>query len=168
MSTEPSLRLAARSDVGTLFRWRNDPAIVALGTSQRTVTWEEHVAWFDRMLDNERHLLYVVYDGERAAGTVRVDRIESDTAVLAIYLMPPHTGRGLGPQAIRSAVASAFESWPELRRMIAHVRSDNIASLKAFGKAGFAAGYAYHDGPPGHVTLVSEQPTNPGDGDPER
>jgi RimJ/RimL family protein N-acetyltransferase len=151
----PLLRLAEAADGSRVFAWRNDPWIVSLSTSRQTVTPEEHAAWFPSALDRARHLLFIIHaeDGE-PAGTLRLDRNGEETAVLTVYLLRQHTGRGLGPRAITAACGEAFSRWSGLTRVIAHVRSDNQPSLKAFARAGFQPAPGEAECPPDHVALV--------------
>src|SRR5262245_18456396 len=151
----PLLQLAEADDARRVFAWRNDPWIVSLSTSRREVSWEEHRRWFPTVLDRSRHLLFLVSgEGGEQAGTVRVDR-QGEAAVVTIYLLRPFTGRGLGPRALRAACQEAFRRWPDLARVVAHVRSDNEPSLKAFARVGFApAGGGEADCPEGHTALV--------------
>jgi RimJ/RimL family protein N-acetyltransferase len=153
--TSPLLRLAGEDDSRLVYDWRNDPWIVSLSTSRRPVTWEEHQAWFPRMLNRADHLLFIIHFPEGTpAGTVRLDREGEQDAVVTIYLLRSFTGRGLGPRALQRACAQAFERWPDLKRITAHVRADNEPSRKAFARTGFVA----HTGDPGcpadHVSMV--------------
>ena len=134
---EPILRLAASGDKQLVFLWRNDPEIIVLGTTRRAVTWEEHSSWFDKVLDQTRHLLFIIETNGTPAGTVRLDRHGENQAEIAIYLLKPFTGRGLGTRAIRIACARAFEHWVLLERIEAFVRTENEPSLKAFTRVGF-------------------------------
>lgn len=135
----PRIRLANGADAELILAWRNDPWLVSLSTNRRTVTEEEHRAWFATVLDESRHLLFVVESPNNVpAGTVRLDRLNATDAVMTIYLLRPFTGQGFGPQALEVACVAAFERWPWLRQVVAYVRSDNQPSLKAFARAGFA------------------------------
>jgi RimJ/RimL family protein N-acetyltransferase len=157
-SGETNLRPAGPGDKQLVFSWRNDPEIIVLGTSRRSVTWEEHSGWFDKVLDQTRHLLFIIetMDGT-PAGTVRLDRLAEDNAEIAIYLLNPFTGKGLGTRAIQIASARAFEHWPPLTRIEALVRTENQRSLKAFSRAGFHSDGEKPEGLDGHVLFLLDR-----------
>lgn len=151
----PSLRLARPDDEKRVLAWRNDPWIVALGTGCREVTAEEHAAWFRSVLaDADRRLFIIESDGGEPIGTVRLDRERGEEAALTVYLIRPFTGLGLGPRAVRAACDAMFQSWPALRRVVAHIRADNVASRKAFARSGFVPETGGGPCPEGHVRVA--------------
>jgi RimJ/RimL family protein N-acetyltransferase len=148
------LRAAIPDDARQVHAWRNDPWIVSLGSSGRTVPWEEHAAWFRKVLADERWLLWIVETGEGVgAGTVRLERDGEEHAVVTIYLLREFTGKGLGVRALEQACALGFSRWP-IQRIHALIRAGNDHSVSAFRKAGFAP----VGKPPGHVEMVLNRP----------
>jgi UDP-2,4-diacetamido-2,4,6-trideoxy-beta-L-altropyranose hydrolase len=143
MSSPVRLRRAGPDDAERVLFWRNDPRIVALSKSRRPVTRDEHMAWYEQAVKDARRLLCIVEieePGRQAAspaGVVRVDRDQSREGVITIYLLASYTGRGLGVAALEQATNLAFAQWPDLRSIRAEIRPENLASIKAFGKAGF-------------------------------
>lgn len=132
-----SLRRANGDDKRQLFGWRNDPWIVSLSASRREVTWEEHSAWFDRVVKDDGHLFFIIEVSGEEAGIARFDRSADHTAVMNIYLLQPFTGRGHGVDAIREASLLCFKHWPGIERIEAQVRKDNKPSQSAFSKSNF-------------------------------
>lgn len=154
MARALGLRLAMPEDSGRVLAWRNDPWLVSLSTSRRTVTEEEHRAWFPRALERDRCLLFVADEAGEEMGTVRLDRApDGASAFITIYLLKAFTGRGHGKAALRSATGEAFGRWPTLAKIIAHVRDDNHPSRRAFEGAGFTID-AGEPAPEGHVACV--------------
>ena len=146
------LRFAQARDADTIFAWRNDPWIVSLSLSGRAVTPAEHHAWFPSALDRTAHLLFVVQSDDGAeVGTARLDRADPEASV-TIYLLRPHTGRGLGPRAIDAACRQAFTHWPDVTVIRASIRRGNLASVKAFRRAGFVMDEARHF--PDHLEMI--------------
>lgn len=147
------LRPAVPDDARTIFAWRNLPEIVALSSEKKVVGWDEHLAWFSKCLSapDTHRILLVVEDG-REIGAVRFDRSDASTAAISVYLLSPHTGRGLGARAISAGIEAIAEAWPGLTRVLAFVLTDNIRGQRSFEKAGFtiAAAPAKLD----HVTLI--------------
>ena len=133
-----SLRPAALTDAEVIFGWRNRPLIVRLGSSQRQVSWEEHVQWLTESLASERHRLFIIQWEEVAIGQVRFHRWQSSECVISVYLAPEFTGNGWGVEAIRQACDLIFESWT-VNSVVACVRAENHGAQAAFRKAGFEA-----------------------------
>jgi perosamine synthetase len=157
------LRRAAPEDARLLFEWRNRPEIVELGSQRRTVTWEEHSAWFRSVLQERERLVHVIELDGVASGQIRFDREDEQDrdAVVSVYLLAPHTGKGFGVEALRQGCAEVFACW-QSARVLAFVRADNRASQSGFTKAGFLpiGSEAALEIPEGHVALVLPRPAD--------
>jgi RimJ/RimL family protein N-acetyltransferase len=146
------LRSAVLEDAERIYLWRNDPFIVARSSSQRTVDWNEHLLWFSEALRNNARLILIVQLENCPIGLVRFDRYDAMSAVISVYLMEKHTGRGYGLEVIRRGCRTVFERW-DVSRVTAHVRSDNAPAQSAFMKAGFCSDSSGSRCPAGHVSL---------------
>jgi UDP-2,4-diacetamido-2,4,6-trideoxy-beta-L-altropyranose hydrolase len=132
------LRSATYQDRERTFEWRNDPWLVSQGPSENQVDWEDHIGWYSEVLDTELHLLSIVESQDGIGmGTVRLDKTGRDRAIIAIALLRPYVGKGLGIAVLRAACAAGFAQWPWLASVHAYIRKDNQRSLRAFTKAGF-------------------------------
>jgi dTDP-4-amino-4,6-dideoxygalactose transaminase/RimJ/RimL family protein N-acetyltransferase len=153
------LRRITPEDARLLFEWRNRPEIVALGSQQRTVTWQEHAGWFEGALREQERFVQVIELDHAPAGQIRFDLGPGGDAVVSIYLLAEHTGQGLGVVALRAGCAEAFAHWP-VERVVAFVRADNRASQVAFAKAGFEplTGAALAELPVGHLAVALPRP----------
>ncbi len=132
-----SLRFARSEDKKTLFRWRNIEEIVALSSSRRHVTWDEHSAWFDQALMGDRCIILIVEAKGEPIGLVRFDSRGNDGSIISIYLIPGETGKGRGTALIQAACNRAITAWPHLQWVEAKIRSDNERSIVVFRRAGF-------------------------------
>jgi RimJ/RimL family protein N-acetyltransferase len=135
------LRAADSGDMEWLYQTRNDPWIVSFGTNRTPFSWDEHQRWFEGAQDRHRHLLFLIESDEtppQRIGTVRLDRLDRHTAKVSAYLIKEFVGRGIGPIAIDEACRTGFREWPALRTIEAHIRGDNVRSIRAFARAGFA------------------------------
>jgi UDP-2,4-diacetamido-2,4,6-trideoxy-beta-L-altropyranose hydrolase len=132
------LRPACAEDMECIFEWRNDPWIVSLSISKKTVTRLEHEYWFARILNREKHLLYILANKNGTEmGTLRFDRKGPSQALVTIYLLRPFTGKGYGVAGLIKGSAEAFSSWPDLQSIDALIRAENRPSIRAFCKAGY-------------------------------
>ena len=149
-----ALRLAEARDCEQIFAWRNDPFIIAKGSSARTVLFDEHVKWFQANVGNSERRLQVVEIASQPAGLVRFDLLNKHEAVISIYLTESFTGKGYGTEAIRQATDSLIKDWGV--SVIACVRNDNAAGTKVFLQAGYIAAPGHAACPAGHVSYIRE------------
>lgn len=111
--------------------------IVALSSSRRHVTWDEHSAWFDQALTDENCIIYIIVANSDPVGLVRFDANGNDGCIISIYLIPGETGKGRGAALIQVACSRMIGAWPHLQWVDAKIRSDNERSIVAFRRAGF-------------------------------
>lgn len=131
-----ALRPAASGDAEMIFRWRNDPFIVARSTSQKLVAWDEHRAWYDATLLRDDRLIVIAEQEGIPIGLARFDRVDVASCVISVYLLEEFTGRGLGVETIRRSCSALFEQW-DVEQIVACVRFDNREGRSGFLKAGF-------------------------------
>ena len=130
------LRRVEPGDVDLIYRWRNDPFLVARSSSQRTVDWIEHVKWFEESLQSDHRIVMIVQKDRFPIGQVRFDRVDDRVCVISVYLCQEFTGRGYGVEAIRNGTEEILRLW-DVEQVIACVRSDNAGGQSAFRKAGY-------------------------------
>jgi RimJ/RimL family protein N-acetyltransferase len=148
-----SLRPATSGDGELVFRWRNDPFILAQGSSQREVEWEEHQKWFAETISSASRQMFIVLNGDDPIGQLRFDRQDRQDCVISAYLQRVFTGRGWGVRAINMGCTAILEAW-DVDRIVACVRIDNSAGRSAFLKAGFREVGASGMCPAQHYSLV--------------
>ncbi len=133
-----TLRRACALDKEIVFRWRNLDEIIALSTSKKTVTWDEHSTWFDCVLSSDSCVLLVVEQDNEPIGQVRFDKSESSGCSISVYLIPSEIGKGIGTFVIQEGCEIASCVWPTLRWVQASIQNTNERSIRSFTKAGFA------------------------------
>ena len=150
------LRPATPADSAHLLAWRNDPATRAASRSTSPVGAEEHERWLAAVLgDPARDLLIVQREGDRV-GQVRFDALGAGVFEISVGLDAGARGAGLGTRTIAAGLAWLWRERPAARRVVAAVRADNEASLRAFARAGFADGGTAAE--PGFRRFVAERP----------
>jgi RimJ/RimL family protein N-acetyltransferase len=125
------LRPAMLEDAKMVFAWRNDPFILARGSSQRAVEWDEHLKWFEETVHDGSRKMFIVLLDDNPVGQVRFDRTDEHTCEVSIYLLPAYTGRGIGVVALKTACWEAFAHLG-VKRIVALIRKDNQQSVSAF------------------------------------
>ena len=130
------LRPAVFEDAEIVFKWRKIPFIVAHSSSQRIVKWEEHLKWFEETINGSRRKMFIVQKGDQSVGQLRFDKLNKKICIISVYLLQEFTGKTYGVEAIRYGSLEIFKFW-NVQKVIACVRSDNIAAVSAFMKVGF-------------------------------
>ena len=134
-----TLREAVASDARLLFDWVNDPVVRAQSFTQTMIPWEDHQRWFARKLADTRCLLWIALDARgRPVGQVRFDLGDDASAIISIAIAPECRGQGYGATAIALA-CEALRARRAALTVIAYIRRDNVASQRAFSRAGFSA-----------------------------
>ena len=140
MSASPpvvvTLRPATAEDCRQVWRWRNDEQTRRASFDSAPIPLEAHERWFLDSLQSPNRKIYIVVAGDQPSGVARLD-VNGGQATVSIHLAPECRGRGVGPRALDALGEVAFGPLG-LARLVAEIKVDNAASLRAFIKAGFA------------------------------
>jgi UDP-2,4-diacetamido-2,4,6-trideoxy-beta-L-altropyranose hydrolase len=133
------LREAEAGDARLLFEWVNDPVVRAQSFTQTTIPWQDHERWFAKRLADARCLLLIAEDAQgRPVGQVRFDLDDDARAIISVAMAPEQRRRGYGAAAIAQA-CEALRTRHGALTVLAYIRQDNVASQRAFSRAGFSA-----------------------------
>ncbi|MBI4825111.1 MAG: GNAT family N-acetyltransferase [Nitrospirae bacterium] len=149
-----SVRPVRDDDRSMIFQWRNTPSLVKLGSSGREVTWDEHCAWFERVLKDDKIRLFIISSDNTPMGQVRFAK-EEDAYIVTIYLIDGYTGKGIGVASLTECVKLMLKEDAH-RSFIAFIKENNRASISAFSKAGFTELKDYTKTPSGHIAMRYE------------
>lgn len=127
---------AVSSDSRTLWEWRNHPKIRGNFFNTAEVPWEEHEEWFSRRLADSRSRIYMCECNGKKIGVIRFEDSKDEISV-SVNLNPAFLGKGIGPHLIKTGTEKFFEETRSRKKAVARIREDNIASQKAFKKAGY-------------------------------
>jgi RimJ/RimL family protein N-acetyltransferase len=157
------IRSATLADARFLFRLRNDPVTRQNSFQQRKLEFSDHRAWLRaRLADPKRRVTLFIASvaGPGGAtvpiGLVRFDGAErSNRAEISIALAARFRGRGFAAPMLRRALGRA-PSWIE--RVLARVRVENAASVRAFERAEFRRHGGVRARPNPHFVLLWRRP----------
>jgi len=138
LRAEESIRLrhARTDDCQMLWEWANDADVRAASFSTADIPWAVHVTWFSNKIEDKRSRIFVAEDYQGSpVGQIRVD-IDRREAEGNISLAKEKRGRGFAVPAIKAAVHQLFAE-VDCDRVHAFVKPSNLASMKAFQRAGF-------------------------------
>lgn len=136
MSDSLLLRKATETDIETLFRWVNDETVRENSFDSHIISFEEHTAWFTRMMSDPNKVQYILVMNDEPIGQVRLS-ISGDEAEVSYSISKSVRGRGYGKEIIRLAIKQAMIDYPFVGKLIAKVKPSNAASYYCFSKNGF-------------------------------
>lgn len=135
------LRAAELHDIDKMFEWRNHPDIRRQSFNTDPISWDEHEKWFKIKINNPDSKIYIAYSGDDEIGSIRFEN-KGNVIKVSIMLNPSFIGKGFGSEIIRSAVGKYLtEQQKGNNHIVAEIKKENIASIKAFQKAGFKESY---------------------------
>ena len=79
-------------------------------------------------------------------GLVRAYDLEDDTAMFDIRILTAHRAQGLGTAAVARLVRQMFRMVPEMQRIGAETRDDNVGMTRVLRRCGFAKEAHYRRG----------------------
>lgn len=131
------LRPAGPEDCRRVWEWANEPAVRAVSFSSDPILWEDHKKWFaQRLADPDcRFWIAETADESTPLGQVRFD-VNGSEATISVSLDAAHRGRHRGSLLIWTACRKLAEE-QAVSKVIACIKPDNAASIRAFEKAGF-------------------------------
>lgn len=142
---ERTVREATESDAALLLEWRNDAETLSWSRGHQPVPEQVHRSWLRGVLANPDRLLLIVAT-DHPIGTVRFDRVDSDTWEVSITVAPRDRGKGLASRLLTLG-EGALRARHGAVRILANVHEDNAASLTLFRNAGYAEADRRPDGP---------------------
>lgn len=137
MRDDLTIRAAAADDARFYWDVNNEPSVRAQSIDTKPIPWDVHEAWFAASLERPSRRMFVVEVSGAPAGVVRFD-LEGERATISIALERSFRGHGLGSAVIeRGCQTLAADDQTTLVEAL--VRPENVASLRAFERAGFEA-----------------------------
>jgi RimJ/RimL family protein N-acetyltransferase len=134
-----SLRPATAADSRRLWELRNEETARRVSFDADVIPLDDHERWLAARLTQATQATAPIFmvgaPAAESIGYVRFDAVDGELRV-SVALTPAARGRGLGPLALREAVA-ALRAQGRRERVVALIRPDNPRSLAAFRRAGF-------------------------------
>jgi len=132
-----SLRPAESGDCKLLWRWRNEESTQKWSFNSAYVPYEEHKDWFMSKLNSpDVKILVILDENKEEIGQVRFDISQSKSAEINISIEASKKNKGYGSAALKLACQHALKKF-NIAKVIAHIKEENKASIRAFTNAGF-------------------------------
>lgn len=135
------LREATKDDVDLLFKWTNDPAVRKNSFSSEKITYEEHTSWYRSLLENKNCKQYIYMCGDCPIGQIRIVQKEKN-AEISYSICTEKRSQGYGAKMLELVKNQVFKDFPMVDKLTGLVKTDNLASKKAFENAGYEEKYS--------------------------
>ena len=129
------LRDIAPDDINEMFEWRNNPDARKIFFNPAPVSWDEHKKWFDKKINDQDASMYTAFLKGEKIGSIRFEARENDIKT-SVVLKPEFFSKGFGTKIIRMGAERFVNNKGLGKPVVAEIKKTNIASLKAFTKAG--------------------------------
>ena len=137
------LRKAEYSDMDLLFGWANDSTVRSNSFNTASIPYEDHVSWFNKMMENDQILQFIMMDETTPVGQIRLN-IDDDEAEIGYSIAKEYRGKGYGQRIIQLVSRVVKEQYPNIKKLVAKVKYNNIASNKVFQNEGFNLDYSFY------------------------
>lgn len=138
-----NLRPVEKEDYETILEWRNDPDVRINSLTQHVISIDENTLYWNEFLDNRKNYASViVYDAEDI-GILKLKYLDDTTSEVDIFLSKNYRNKGLGPQILMIAKENGIEKG--IKKLVAKIKYDNMASRKVFEKSGFNPNMIYYE-----------------------
>lgn len=138
MCMQVKIRRATEGDSRDFWTWRNHSAVKKWCLHSGEIDYAAHQKWFSKKINDKNAILYIAENENREKlGQARFDIEQNHSYIINVNLNPQFFGQGIGSKMIRNSTDFFFKEKSEINTVIAEIFEDNIASQKAFQKAGF-------------------------------
>jgi UDP-2,4-diacetamido-2,4,6-trideoxy-beta-L-altropyranose hydrolase len=133
-------RNATMDDAEVLLGWRNDPEVRSVSFASSIIQPDEHQQWLSRSISMPDRILLMAEDRQGTPiGKIQIDFTSEtlNSVKIGIVVGQGHRARGLGTILIEKSTSALFKAEKNVQQIVAQVKPGNLASERAFRKAGF-------------------------------
>lgn len=127
------IRKVVPDDAALLFEWANDPETRSKSFHSQLINWESHLSWIERKLNDAGSSFYLLHQAGEPIGVVRIET--TNECIIGVTVAPNHRGKGLASTMIKLACSTFRKKNNDA--ILAYIKKENLASVKAFERAGF-------------------------------
>ncbi|TVY07207.1 GNAT family N-acetyltransferase [Paenibacillus cremeus] len=126
------LRNVTLEECDLIFEWANDKTVRENSFNSNELNYDEHVSWFSNKLASNDSYFYIFEANNKKVGMIRLENNESNSFIINYSISREHRGQGYAT-ALLKLIKDRYINC----LLIGKVKSCNIASIKAFIRAGY-------------------------------
>ena len=126
-------------DCSLVYNLSNDPLVRANSFNSEPIVYENHVRWFNKVINDSNILFFLVFESDDFVGQLRFVRTceESKECVISLSITPEYRGKHIGRDFMDLGIIEMKKNWKKIEIVKAEVKCENEASNKLFMKDGF-------------------------------
>lgn len=130
---------ASEEHLELIFNWRNEPSIREVMYNDDKIEWENHVRWFQSIVQDELKLIKIIYYENIPYGVANFYLTNKELKIgeWGFYIGEKNSPKGLGKILAYSMLNFLFEE-ANIRKICAEVLEFNNISINFHKKVGFA------------------------------
>lgn len=128
------LKNVTKKDIQKIYNWRNNPKIRVCMFNPGEIKLEDHIIYWENRLNNPEEYSFIILNGNKELGIVRLDKKENSYEV-SIILDPEMHGKGIGTKTVEEIIKKAKDLG--IRKLTSRVKEWNVGSKKIFEKNDF-------------------------------
>ncbi len=125
------LRKVVEGDIELLFELRNDVETRRQSFNSSSINYAEHKNWLSKKLVSKNCDFFIVIKEGMSVGQVRIE-LEEEIGIINYSIVKEQRGQGLGTEVLELLKQKYI-----CRVLVGKVKKDNVASIRAFKKAGY-------------------------------
>ncbi|MGG1676525.1 GNAT family N-acetyltransferase [Neobacillus sp. NRS-1170] len=130
------LRKVEKNDIVNVFNLSNEDYVREYSLNKEKIEWDEHVKWFEKVLQNDNFFYVVSNKDHEFLGQIRY-KVENKNATVSISLSKEIVGKGKSRSLLTESMVLLKKECPSIENIIAYISKDNVPSQKLFVKANF-------------------------------
>ena len=133
------LRNLYQDDCDLIFRWISNPELRKMTGTRGIPNYEEHLKWFESKLNDKNNIIrIIIYDGIPVGivGTNEINIYDKNANVYLYIGNETYRKKGIAFKAVNQLIELLINEY-QCHKIIATIRSYNIASINLFKKCGF-------------------------------
>lgn len=131
MKNDGYLRPATEDDLDLLFEWANEKTVRSNSFTTELIAYGDHQEWFHRVMSDKNECIFIFCHEEKPVGQVRVT-VRDDVAIVSYSIAVQYRLRGYGRKMLLLLEEQLKYVYPEVAKIRAEVKSDNVASIRVF------------------------------------
>lgn len=136
LSANLALRKAKEDDLLLVYNWNNEPEVRRHSFNPEPIKLDHHTRWFQTKLADAACRFYIAEVAGEPAAQIRFE-LKSNKATISYLISAAFRGKGLSHTVLLKGIKKLQEQHPEIQQVQGLVQPQNIASVRAFEKAGF-------------------------------
>jgi UDP-4-amino-4,6-dideoxy-N-acetyl-beta-L-altrosamine N-acetyltransferase len=131
-----TVRRLQASDLPTILQWRNHPQIRSMMLAQHEISWQEHLAWFERLNQDPTRQAILVEERDVPLGFIHFSNTAAGSTSDWGFYAAPYAVKGTGRKIGTTGLNYAFGEL-KLHKICGQALSFNEASIRFHLKLGF-------------------------------